>query len=92
MGGRLVMCSVFDVRVGAYTSPFCVRSRAEAIRSFTDACADDSLPFKKHPSDYALYVVGEFDDDTGVVSAVGPVSLINGDDVVVHDTVLKVVK
>lgn len=57
--------SVFDTKVGAYANPFFVPTKGAAIRSFTDACGDDSLPFKKHPGDYRLFRVGEWDDASG---------------------------
>lgn len=78
----LVACAVFDSKVGAYSPPFFVKTKGEAIRSFTDACADDNLPFKKHPGDYRLFLLGEFDDNSGLLTAVGnPVPLIGADEV-----------
>lgn len=65
---KLLMFSVFDNKVGAFASPFCVRTRGEAIRSFTDAVKDTSLPFVKHPNDYQLYLIAEYDEIAGTVS------------------------
>lgn len=64
---RLVLCSVFDSKVGAFMRPFVCLSKGEAIRSFQDACGDDTIPFKKHPADFQLFLVGEFDDQSGTV-------------------------
>jgi hypothetical protein len=35
------------------------------MRHFGDAVNDQSTMFNKHPEDYALYELGEYDDDTG---------------------------
>jgi len=76
----LRLCSVFDTKVSAFAPPFCVKSKGEAIRSFEDACMDDKLPFKLHPSDYILFYVADFDDATGVVTQVLPERLTSADE------------
>lgn len=73
---KLLICSVFDTKVGAYSPPFTCKSRGEAIRSFEDACRDDKMPFKAHPEDYQLFAVGDFDDQSGLVSGGTPDRLI----------------
>lgn len=65
MNGVLQLYSVFDTKVGAYASPFVARTKGEAIRSFQQACGDDSLPFKRNPGDYQLFFVGGWDDNNG---------------------------
>lgn len=59
--------TVVDVKVGAYLLPFFMRSNAEAIRAFGDAVNDSSTQFYRHPEDYCLFCIGEFDDSTGVL-------------------------
>ncbi|QCQ84704.1 nonstructural protein [Blackfly microvirus SF02] len=78
---KLLMCSVFDSKVGAYSPPFCVKTQGEAIRSFADACGDDKLPFSKHPGDYRLFLVGSFDDNSGVLDQIVPQPLIGADEI-----------
>lgn len=41
---------------------------AVAMRSFGDLCRQENSMFAKHPQDYALQVLGEFDTETGVVT------------------------
>lgn len=62
---KLRVYSVFDSKVGAYMSPFYVRSRGEAMRSFGDAVNDENHPFHKHPGDYTLFDLGEYDEGSG---------------------------
>lgn len=61
-----MLMAVKDEAVGAFMAPFAVRSRNEALRSFTDAVNDPKMQFNAHPEDYTLYVVGEWDDYAGL--------------------------
>ena len=64
---KYVLVAVFDSAVGTYMPPFAQRSIGEALRSFQVACRDDKTAMAQHPSDYALYLLAEFDDESGVV-------------------------
>lgn len=64
---KLLMCAVYDKATGAFFTPMFFRTRGEAIRSFSDAAVDDKSPFAKHPDDYAMFALGEYDDNTGAV-------------------------
>lgn len=59
------MYSVFDGAVRAFLPPFFVRSRGEALRSFTEACNDGKHQFAKHSADYTMFFLGGFDDSSG---------------------------
>lgn len=72
----MLIFSVHDKAVGAFLPPFFARSKMEAIRSFSEACADEKHQFAKHASDYTLYSLGEFDDGGARFSTVDPVRLI----------------
>lgn len=75
-----LVCAILDSKVGVYSPPMCFRTKGEAIRSFSDACGDDKLPFGKHPADYRLFLIGEFDDNAGSLSSVSPDPLIGADE------------
>ncbi|QCQ84648.1 nonstructural protein [Blackfly microvirus SF02] len=77
---KLLLCTVFDTKVGSYAPTFCCKSRGEAIRSFEDAVRDPKMPFAAHPGDYQLFAVGEFDDNLGVLVAFKPDRLIGADE------------
>lgn len=64
----LVICAVRDSAVGAYMQPFTAQSRGAAVRAFVDAVNDGSTPMNKHPEDYELFEIGEFNEETGVVT------------------------
>lgn len=64
--------SVHDKAVGAFLPVFFARSKGEAIRSFTSACAQSDHQFAKNAGDYTLYVLGEFDDANGALVGTDP--------------------
>lgn len=65
----LQVISLYDVKAAAYIPPQCVQSVGAAVRGFADeinrAAADNVM--YQHPSDFLLYLLGEFDDQTGRV-------------------------
>lgn len=68
----LSMFCVMDSAVGAFTPPVSLRSRGEAVRSFQDACNDPQRGFTAHPEHYSFWLVGTFDDSTGIVTSLEP--------------------
>lgn len=62
---KFVILSVFDVAAGVFQRPFISIAKGEAIRSWSDVCADVSHPFGQHPEDYTLFQIGMFDDANG---------------------------
>ncbi len=67
----LKIYTVFDSATGAYMRPFFMQSDGQAMRSFIDEVNGDS-PMAKHPEDYALFALGDFDDNTGTFDCVEP--------------------
>lgn len=81
---RFKIVSVFDSAAGVYARPFPVVATGQAVRDFSDEVnrsADDN-PLYRHPDDYALFELGWFDDNTGEIVGVAPVSIVRGKDVV----------
>jgi hypothetical protein len=76
--------SVKDRAADVYNRPFFVPHRNVAIRDFTDevnrSAVDNQL--SKHPDDFDLYLLGQFDDNAGFfVMEEIPVVLVRGKDV-----------
>lgn len=79
----LKMYAVRDKAVEAFMQPFFVRANGEAIRSFADAVNDSNSPFYKHPGDFELYALGDFDPSSGRCDvAQGPIRVIAALDLV----------
>jgi hypothetical protein len=74
---KMGVYSVFDKATGAFLPPFFVRSKGEAIRSFSEACSNDGHQFAKHMLDYTLFDLGSFDDNSGVIAGTEPVRVIS---------------
>lgn len=72
-----VMCSVRDVVSSTYGRPFSAPNRPAAVRSFSVEVNDErSGMLHTHPADFDLYLVGEFDDDSGLLAVVHPPVLL----------------
>lgn len=67
--------SIFDKVAGIYMAPFVARSTVDAIRQIRASRDDPNMKFTpvlEHPSEFALYSLGSFDDVNGVVSDIAP--------------------
>lgn len=74
----LKMCCIHDTKAEAWMTPLFFQANGQAVRSFGDAIRDKNSEMGKHPEDYHLYCLGEFDPQSGVVIACEPVHLIHG--------------
>lgn len=74
--------SVYDSVAMGYGRPAFVGSLGSAIRSFQDECRRESVDNEmfKHPSDFRLCSLGEYDDETGEFYTNLPVTLATGSD------------
>lgn len=63
----LKIFSVYDSKSEAYIPPFYALTAGQAIRSFTDTVNEANHAFNKHPADFTLFLIGEFDDAHGAV-------------------------
>lgn len=63
--------SVYDSKAEMYMRPFLFQSNAEAVRSFSDLCNDTDTLCGKHPEDFTLFHLGEFNDQDGSITTSG---------------------
>jgi len=64
---KMVCVAIYDVKAEAFMRPFFVQRKALAVRSFQDEVnrpAEDN-PLYRHPADYRLMALGEWDDESG---------------------------
>lgn len=59
------MFSVYDEKARAYLPPFILPEIGMATRTFGDCINSEDHQFGKHPSDYTLFKIADFDDETG---------------------------
>ncbi len=77
---KLKIFTVYDTKALAYLPPFFLPNELMAKRVFGDMADDITHQFGKHPEDYSLYEMGEFDDGTAgfEISKKAPALLITG--------------
>lgn len=56
--------TVYDTKAQAYLPPFILPRAEMAKRIFSDCINSDDHQFGKHPEDYTLFHLGNWDDDT----------------------------
>lgn len=67
--------AVFDNKGDVFNTPFFMATNGQALRAFADLAADRNTLVGRHPGDFKLVCVGQFDDQTGVMEPVAHVSL-----------------
>lgn len=72
-----VLC-IRDVKTALYERPFTCRHIGEALRDFGTLCKNKETKYGLYPSDFELYQVGEFDDETGALIPMNPIHLDSG--------------
>jgi len=80
---RYKVLAVRDRAADVYGQPFYSSSVGGAIRSFSDEVnrsAPDNNLFK-HPEDFDLYLLGDFDDEFGTFTVDSPSQIAIGKDV-----------
>lgn len=70
---KLKVFSVFDSAVGAFGAPFFVPTRGLALRAFIDEASRVDSNIAKHPLDFSLFELGDYDESTGqFVNSIAP--------------------
>lgn len=66
---KKVYYSVYDTAAKLYSQPFLEVTDGTAVRAIQDLVINSKdHAFAKHPKDFSLHKLGEFDDETGVIS------------------------
>lgn len=65
----LKVFSVYDTKSLSYSPPFFMPTMGSAIRAFSDLAVDNQSTIAKHPSDYILMYIGEFNNSSGELIA-----------------------
>lgn len=66
----MTIVAVRDKKCDCFSRPFFAQTPAAAIRSFSDEVnrAHEENPYYKHPEDYALYELGQYNDEDGSIN------------------------
>lgn len=75
---KLNAYSIYDHKAKMYMRPFFVHNSAVATRTIADLVNDTTHEIGKHPEDYSLFFLGEWDDNTAAFdNEVGPTIVAN---------------
>lgn len=64
--------SLFDNKALQYHPPFFASTHGAASRMVADLVQDSNTTVGRHPADYILYCIGEYDDSKGLMSPYSP--------------------
>ena len=59
--------TVYDEKAEAYLQPFYFEKLGQAKRAVADLVNDPDHQFGKHPSDFTLFFIGDFDDSNAEI-------------------------
>ncbi|UQT28871.1 nonstructural protein [Microvirus AZ-2020] len=59
--------AVKDLAINAFGNPIFCKAQGQAIRSFMDECNNQESMMAKHPADYEMYYIGEYDEETAAI-------------------------
>lgn len=67
---KLIIISLYDRGAEYFRPAAAIRTRGEAIRGLRDQANNPETEIGSHPTDYELWQVGEFDDQTGEITPI----------------------
>lgn len=76
---KMQMFAVLDTKTGTFGYPACDIREESAIRQFSDAVNDGSRgdnAWNRHPEDFALYHIAEYETTTGEITPVSKMRCI----------------
>ncbi len=73
----MVCCSIYDSKAEAWLQPMFFQAAGQAIRSFSDVINSKETEFAKHPEDYSIFIIGKFDQRTGIFDAEVPPTVLS---------------
>lgn len=82
---RLFFYSIFDSATAAYMRPFVMQSDGQAVRAFHDEAVRAETDINRHPQDYSLFRLGDFDDSSGSLVSSGPTCLARAHELVARE-------
>ena len=65
---KFKLFSVYDTKSKLYSHPAFFKTHGEAMRAFMEACKNKESTLGKYPEDFVFFMLGEFDEETGLIS------------------------
>lgn len=57
--------TLYDIKALTYSPPFYCSAHGQAVRMVLDLANDNNTMVGRHPADYTLFCIGQFNDATG---------------------------
>lgn len=74
----MLVYSIYDIKAKSFGMPFFQQNEEIAIRSFRDLTNDPESMTYRHPDDFTLFQLAEFDADTGIIVGLDqPKTIVN---------------
>lgn len=71
---QLIFC-IMDTKTNYFNLPFFQPTSPSGQRLFRNLASDGQSLISRFPTDFVLFQIGEFDDETGWVSSIPPINL-----------------
>lgn len=68
----MLVFTVYDHKAEAYLPPFTMKTLGLATRTFAELANDKGHNFGKYPTDFSLWQIGTFSEDSGVITPLAP--------------------
>ena len=68
--------AIKDQAIEAFSQPFFVQAQGQAVRMFMDESKNEQSQINRHPEDFELWYIGEFDEQTGQITAAANVERV----------------
>ena len=68
---KVMLFSVLDIKSQTFLPPIGFNHKGLALRWFEDLSRDEKSFIHKHPEDYRLFQVGDYDDQSGYLTSLG---------------------
>lgn len=76
---KLMVFAVYDTKAEVYGTPMFFPAKGLATRAFDDQVNNKESLFCKHPQDFTLFQIGEYDQESGLLIPLpSPASLGTG--------------
>jgi len=70
--------AIKDEKAAAYYDPFTMGNTIDAQRTFMQAMKAEKSMISQYPDDFNLYLIGEYDEMTGLITPNAPVMILTG--------------
>jgi len=77
--------SLFDRQTEFFGAPICCINDGDALRSFAQTVTDPQSQVHQYMDDYTLYLLGEFDPETGRIDRCDPPQIVASARTVYHN-------